>query len=159
MKRGEILEEDIKRYQQILEYVNLGSSIDEEGEEDPNAMPGGDPNAAGAAPGGDPNAMGGAPGGDPNAMGGDPNAMGGAPGGDPNAMGGDPNAAGAAPAATLMQVEKALKALTRRQTLMLWETPVQWKTLTQWVVKFQARMITLLTLMNSLMHRKKRASL
>ena len=97
MKRGEILEEDIKRYQQILEYVNLGSSIDEEGEEDPNAMPGGDPNAAGAAPGGDPNAMGGTPGGDPNAMGGDPNAMGGAPGGDPNAMGGDPNAAGAAP--------------------------------------------------------------
>ena len=94
MKRGEILSEDIKRYQQILEYVSLGQVMDEEGE-DPNAMPGGDPNAA--APGGDPNAMGGAPGGDPNAMGGDPNAMGGAPGGDPNAAGGDPNAAGGDP--------------------------------------------------------------
>ena len=96
MKRGEILSEDIKRYQQILEYVNLSGHIDEEGEDqnqDPNAMggaPGGDPNSMG----GDPNAMGGAPGGDPNAMGGDPNAMGGAPGGDPNAMGGDPNAQG-----------------------------------------------------------------
>ncbi len=96
MKRGEILSEDIKRYQQILEYVNLSGHIDEEGEDqnqDPNAMgvaPGGDQNAMG----GDPNAMGGAPGGDPNAMGGDPNAMGGAPGGDPNAMGGDPNAQG-----------------------------------------------------------------
>lgn len=115
MKRGEILSEDIKRYQQILEYVTLGGHIEEEGE-DPNAMggaPGGDPNAMG----GDPNAMGGAPGGDPNAMGGDPNAMGGDPnaaaggvegfnpqsdpnadpnamGGDPNAMGGDPNAMG-----------------------------------------------------------------
>lgn len=95
MKRGEILSEDIKRYQQILEYVTLGGHIEEEGE-DPNAMggaSGGDPNAMG----GDPNAMGGAPGGDPNAMGGDPNAMGGAPGGDPNAMGDDPNAMGGDP--------------------------------------------------------------
>jgi len=101
MKRGEILSEDIKRYQQILEYVNLSGHIDEEGEDqnqDPNAMggaPGGDPNAMG----GDPNAMGGAPGGDPNAMGGDPNAQGGGvegfdPQTDPNAMGGDPNAMG-----------------------------------------------------------------
>lgn len=92
MKRGEILSEDVKRYQQILEYVSFGGSLSEEGE-DPNA----DPNAGGAPMGGDPNAMGGAPGGDPNAMGGDPNAMGGDPnaaGGDPNAMGGDPNAAG-----------------------------------------------------------------
>ena len=97
MKRGEILSEDIKRYQQILEYVSLGGSLEEDGE-DPNADPnaGGDP-AAGSAPmGGDPNAMGGAPGGDPNAMGGDPNAAGGDPnaGGDPAAMGGDPNADG-----------------------------------------------------------------
>lgn len=97
MKRSEILSEDIKRYQQILEYVNLSGHLDEVGE-DPNA----DPNAGVApAPGGDPNAMGGAPGGDPGmggAPGGDPNAMGGAPGGDPNAMGGatggDPNAQG-----------------------------------------------------------------
>ena len=95
MKRGEILSEDIKRYQQILEYVNLSGHLEEDGE-DPNA----DPNAgaAPAAPGGDPAAMGGAPGGDPNAMGGapggDPNAMGGAPGGDPAAMGGDPGAQG-----------------------------------------------------------------
>ena len=108
MKRGEILSEDIKRYQQILEYVNLSGHIDEEGEDqnqDPNAM-GGDPNAIGGAPGGDqnamggdPSAMGGAPGGDPNAMGGDPNAQGGGvegfdPQTDPNAMGGDPNAMG-----------------------------------------------------------------
>ena len=94
MKRGEVLSEDIKRYQQILEYVNLSGHLEEEGE-DPNA----DPNAgpAAPAPGGDPAAMGGAPGGDPGmggAPGGDPNAMGGAPGGDPNAMGGDPNAQG-----------------------------------------------------------------
>lgn len=91
MKKGEILSEDIKRYQQILEYVNLSGHLDEVGEDpnaDPNAM-GGDPNAA-PGPGGDPAAMGG----DPNAMGGDPNAMGGDPNADPNAMGGDPNAAG-----------------------------------------------------------------
>ena len=95
MKRGEILSEDINRYQQILEYVNLSGHLDEVGEDpnaDPNAAgapaPGGDPNAMGGAPGGDPS-MGGAPGGDPNAMGGDQNAM----GGDPNAMGG-PNAGG-----------------------------------------------------------------
>jgi len=93
MKRGEILSEDIKRYQQILEYVNLSGHLEEEGE-DPNADPnaGGDPAAMGGAPGGDPNAMGGDPnamGGDPNAAGGDPNAM-----GDPNAAGGDPNAMG-----------------------------------------------------------------
>ena len=70
MKRGEVLSEDIKRYQQILEYVNLSGHLEEEGE-DPNA----DPNAgpAAPAPGGDPAAMGGAPGGDPG--------MGGAPGG------------------------------------------------------------------------------
>ena len=95
----EVLNEDIKRYQRILEYINMGNNISEEGE-DPNAAPapGGDPNAMG----GDPNAMGGAPapGGDPNAMGGDSNAMGGDPnamGGDPNAMGGDPNAMGGDP--------------------------------------------------------------
>ena len=97
MKRGEILSEDIKRYQQILEYVSLGGSLEEDGE-DPNADPnaGGDPAAGGAPMGGDPAAMGGAPGGDPNAMGGDPNAAGGDPnaGGDPAAMGGDPNADG-----------------------------------------------------------------
>ena len=108
MKRGEILSEDIKRYQQILEYVNLSGHLEEEGE-DPNAM-GGDPAAMGGAPGGDPNAMGGAPGGDTAAMGGDPVAM-----GDPNAQGGgvegfdpqvdpnaameDPNAMGGDPAA------------------------------------------------------------
>ena len=94
--KGEILAEDTKRYQQILEYISLGHALEEEGE-DPNAQ-GGDPAAMGGAPGGDPNAMGGAPGGDPNAMGGapggDPAAMGGAPGGDPNAAGGDPNAQG-----------------------------------------------------------------
>lgn len=98
MKRGEILSEDIKRYQQILEYVSLGGSLEEDGE-DPNADPnaaGGDPAAGGAPMGGDPAAMGGAPGGDPNAIGGDPNAAGGDPnaGGDPAAMGGDPNADG-----------------------------------------------------------------
>lgn len=99
MKRGEILSEDIKRYQQILEYVSLGGSLEEDGE-DPNADPnaaGGDPAAGGTPMGGDPAAMGGAPGGDPNAMGGDPNAAGGDPnamGGDPAAMGGDPNADG-----------------------------------------------------------------
>ena len=99
MKRGEILSEDIKRYQQILEYVSLGGSLEEDGE-DPNADPnaaGGDPAAGGAPMGGDPAAMGGAPGGDPNAMGGDPNAADGDPnamGGDPAAMGGDPNADG-----------------------------------------------------------------
>lgn len=94
MKRGEVLSEDIKRYQQILEYVNLSGHLEEEGE-DPNA----DPNA-GAVPGGDPAAMGGAPGGDPG-MGGDPNAM----GGDPNAAGGDPNAAGGDPNAQSDGVE------------------------------------------------------
>ena len=95
MKRGEILSEDIKRYQQILEYVNISGHLDEVGE-DPNA----DPNAA---TGGGP-AAGAAPGGDPAAMGADPAAMGGAPGtnptadpnaaGDPNAMGADPDAGG-----------------------------------------------------------------
>lgn len=93
MKRGEILSEDIKRYQQILEYVNLSGHLDEVGEDpnaDPNAAPGGDPAAAPA------------PGGDPAAMGGDPNAMGAAPGGDPAAdpnAAGDPSAMGADPAA------------------------------------------------------------
>ena len=57
MKRGEILAEDTKRYQQILEYINLARSMDEAGEDpnqDPNAAPGGDPNAAGGGmPGGD----------------------------------------------------------------------------------------------------------
>ena len=91
MKRGDILSEDIKRYQQILEYVNLSGHLDEVGE-DPNA----DPTAAGG-----PNAAP-APGGDPAAMGGDPNAMGAAPGvdqaADPNAAGG-PSAMGDDPAA------------------------------------------------------------
>ena len=101
MKKGEVLSEDIKRYQQILEYVNLSGHLEEDGE-DPNA----DPTAQGGAPapGGDP-AMGGAPdmGGDPG-MGGDPAAMGGAPGGDPNAAG-DPAAMGGDPGAESNGVE------------------------------------------------------
>ena len=99
-KNNLIVEEAMKRFQQITEYVvSQGSrqvlEADDEAEtqqgdmgEDPNAM-GEDPNAMGGDPnmmGGDPNAMGG----DPNMMGGDPNAM----GGDPNMMGGDPNAMG-----------------------------------------------------------------
>ena len=102
MKKGEVLTEDIKRYQQILEYVNLSGHLEEDGE-DPNA----DPTAQGAAPapGGDPG-MGGAPdmGGAPG-MGGDPAAMGGAPGGDPNAAGGDPSAMGGDPNAEGTGVE------------------------------------------------------
>ena len=126
-KNNLIVEEAMKRFQQITEYVvSQGSrqvlEADDETEEpqgdmgggDPNAMGGdpnmmdGDPNAMGA---GDPNAMGGDPNmmdGDPNAMGGDPNAMDGegtpegfapqdAMGGDPNMMGGDPNAMGGEP--------------------------------------------------------------
>ena len=103
MKKNDlIVEEAMKRFQQITEYVvSQGSrqvlEADEETEEPQGEMGAGDPNAMG---GEDPNAMGGDPnaiGGDPNAMGGDPNAMGGDPnmmGGDPNAMGGDPNAMG-----------------------------------------------------------------
>lgn len=103
MKKNDlIVEEAMKRFQQITEYVvSQGSrqvlEADEETEEPQGEMGAGDPNAMG---GEDPNAMGGdtnAIGGDPNAMGGDPNMMGGDPnmmGGDPNAMGGDPNAMG-----------------------------------------------------------------
>ena len=103
MKKNDlIVEEAMKRFQQITEYVVSQRSrqvleADEETEEPQGEMGAGDPNAMG---GEDPNAMGGDPnaiGGDPNAMGGDPNAMGGDPnmmGGDPNAMGGDPNAMG-----------------------------------------------------------------
>lgn len=72
MKRGEILAEDTRRYQQILEYLDLGHSLDEAGD-DPNA------NMNGQGP-------------DPNQMGGDPGMVGdqgGMPG--PNAVGGDPN--------------------------------------------------------------------
>ena len=101
-KNNLIVEEAMKRFQQITEYVvSQGSrqvlEADDETEEPQGDMGGGDPNAMGGDPnamggdqnmmGGDPNAMGG---GDPNAMGGDPNAM----GGDPNMMGGDPNAMG-----------------------------------------------------------------
>lgn len=101
-KNNLIVEEAMKRFQQITEYVvSQGSrqvlEADDETEEPQGDMGGGDPNAIGGDPnamGGDPNMMGGDPnamgGGDPNAMGGDPNAM----GGDPNAMGGDPNAMG-----------------------------------------------------------------
>lgn len=70
------LMESVKRYQQILEYTNaVGAfSVNEAGEEDPNAMPQ-DPNMGGEMPADmegmpqDPNMMQ-----DPN-MGGDPNAM------------------------------------------------------------------------------------
>jgi hypothetical protein len=94
-----IVEEAMKRFQQITEYVVSQGTIleaDDEAEAPQGDMAGGDPNAMG----GDPNMMGG----DPNAMGGDPNAMGGegtpegfAPqdmGTDPAAMGGDPNMMG-----------------------------------------------------------------
>ena len=101
----------------IPEEAVLDEAGEDDMQQDPNAMGGGDPNAMGEDPnamgnpnamggadpmgGGDPNTMGGDPmgGGDPNSMGGadpmggDPNAMGGADpmgGGDPNAMGGDP---------------------------------------------------------------------
>lgn len=104
-----IVEEAMKRFQQIIEYVvpNTTQQVleaDDEGSEEPQEDMGGDQNAMGEDPnamGGDPNAMGG----DPNAMGGDPNAMGGegTPQGfdpqgdmsmDPNAMDMDPNAMG-----------------------------------------------------------------
>ena len=120
-KKNLIVEEAMKRFQQITEYIlaQEGNILEagEEGADDPNAM-GGDPMGGDPMGGGDPNAMGGDPnamGGDP--MGGDPNAMGGGAGtpegfdpqggmdmngGDPNAMGGDPmggdpNAMGAEP--------------------------------------------------------------
>lgn len=96
-KNNLIVEEAMKRFQQITEYVvSQGSrqvlEADDEtevpqggmGTGEPNAMGGEDPNMMD----GDPNAMGS---GDPNMMGGDPNAMGGE---DPNMMGGDPNAMG-----------------------------------------------------------------
>lgn len=96
-KNNLIVEEAMKRFQQITEYVvSQGSrqvlEADDETEEPQGEMGAGDPNAMGGEDpnmmGGDPNAMGA---GDPNAMGGDPNAMG---GGDPNMMDGDPNAMG-----------------------------------------------------------------
>ena len=102
----DILKEDIERFQQIMEYVQVGSVLGED-DKDPNAdansegsqsngpapdfgggMPGAAPNA-GAMPGTDPNA-GAMPGMDPNA--------GATPGMDPNAgamPGMDPNAAAA----------------------------------------------------------------
>ena len=87
MEKNVLLEEYKNRVHYLMEYTNAGGAFDinEDGEEDPNAM-GGDP-----IMGGDPNAMGGDPmaqSGDPNMMGGDPMAQ----GGDPNMMGGDPMA-------------------------------------------------------------------
>ena len=118
-KNNLIVEEAMKRFQQITEYVvSQGSrqvlEADDESGAPQDAMGGGDQNMMGGDPnamGGDPNMMGGDPnamGGDPNAMEGDPNAMGGeqtpegfAPqdtiGEDPNMMGGDPNAMGGEP--------------------------------------------------------------
>ena len=66
-----LINEFKEKYRHLVEYTNAGGmyQVNEDGEEDPNAM-GGDPGMMG----GDPNAMGG---GDPNAMGNDPNAMGG----------------------------------------------------------------------------------
>ena len=94
-KNNLIVEEAMKRFQQITEYVvSQGSrqvlEADDETEEPQGDMGGEDPNAMGGDPnmmGGDANAMGGE---DPNMMGGDPNAM----GADPNMMGEDPNAMG-----------------------------------------------------------------
>lgn len=92
-KNNLIVEEAMKRFQQITEYVvSQGSrqvleADDEEGAQQDNNS--GDTNAMG----GDQNAMGGDPnmmGGDQNMMGGDPNAM----EGDPNMTGGDPNSMG-----------------------------------------------------------------
>ena len=106
MKKNDlIVEEAMKRFQQITEYVvSQGSrqvlEADDETEEPQGEMGEGDPNAMGGDPnmiGGDPNAMGA---GDPNAMGEDPNAMGGNSnmmGGDPNAMGGEGTPEGFAP--------------------------------------------------------------
>ncbi len=112
MTREEQLQEDVKRrFSTICGYdakvglnetIVLPGSVEEAGDEDPNAQPPADGDEAqGGAP--DTNAGGTDMGGgmpDPNAMGGDPNAAGGmdpAMGGDPNAMGADPNAAGGAP--------------------------------------------------------------
>ena len=105
-KNNLIVEEAMKRFQQITEYVlNHGPKqvleADDETEE-PQGEMGGDPNAMGGDPnmmGGDPNAMGA---GDPNAMGGEGTPEGFAPqdtmgGEDPNMMGGDPNAMGGEP--------------------------------------------------------------
>ena len=97
MGKNVLLEEYKNRVHYLMEYTNASGvfNVNEDGEEDPNAM-GGDP----MAQGGDPSMMGGADpsmGGDPNAMGGDPSMMGGDPmaqGGDPSMMGGDPNAMG-----------------------------------------------------------------
>ena len=77
MDNRNLLEEYKKNFRHLVEYTNAGGAfgINEDGEDDPNAM-----------------------GGDPSMMGGDPNAMGGADpmmGGDPG-MGGDPNALGPA---------------------------------------------------------------
>lgn len=104
--------------QGLNEFTVFAGNVEEDGEEgqqDPNAEAGADPNAMGADPnlmGGDPSAMGGGPsamGGDPSAMGGDPNAAAGAgsnamggydastpEGFNPQDMGGDPNAMGGA---------------------------------------------------------------
>lgn len=104
MKKNDlIVEEAMKRFQQITEYVvSQGSrqvlEADDETEEPQGEIGAGDPNAMGGNSndiGGEPNTMGG----DPNAMGeGDPNEMGGdqnMTNGDPNAIGaGDPNAIG-----------------------------------------------------------------
>lgn len=97
MKKNDlIVEEAMKRFQQITEYVvSQGSrqvlEADDETEKPQGEMGAGDPNAMGGEDpnmmGGDPNAMGGD---DPNMMNGDSNAM----GGDPNAMGDNPNAMG-----------------------------------------------------------------
>lgn len=107
MGKNVLLEEYKNRVHYLMEYTNAGGAfgMNEDGEEDPNAM-GGDPMAQGGDPsmmsGADPNMGGGDPGmdmggdpsmggGDPGMMGGDPSMMGGA---DPNMGGGDPMAQG-----------------------------------------------------------------
>ena len=100
-----MLNEDVKRFQQIMEYIQVGDSLvedDKEPDVDPN---GGDSQSNGPAPDfggmqGGPDAMGGAPGamggpeqggemGDPNAMGGAPDAMGGPDAGADPMQGGE----------------------------------------------------------------------
>jgi len=84
------LMESVKRFHQILEYTNAAGafSVNEAGEDDPNAMPQ-DPNMdMGGAPG-----MDAGMGGDPNGMPQDPNMD----GADPNGMPQDPNMDGADP--------------------------------------------------------------
>ena len=102
-KNNLIVEEAMKRFQQITEYVVAQGSRqvleadDEEGApQDGMNMGGGDSNAMGGDPNIDMNGV------DPNAMGVDSNAMGGDPNmdmgvGDPNAIGGEGTPEGFAP--------------------------------------------------------------